>query len=246
VCVGVSDYTAFNAASAGPRCDAVTSAVGDAQTVGTLLSRQQGGPLFGEGVEVSVVTGRDATRAGVLRTLAGLGQTGPDDWLVLFLAGRGDLGHNPKFACHDGLLDLAELRKELAAFPGRKLVLMDVRPAGGGPVEGDPVRALTAGLPLMAFAACRSGELAADDGPHGLFVGTLGDALGDGFAEADQDGDGYISAAELARFLRLRVPARYQDLRNRLGAAALGSESQNPIFYPDPLKLTTLPILARR
>src|SRR5206468_5843809 len=133
---------------------------------GALLTRQRGGPLFAEGVDVSVLTGREATRAGVLRRLAGLGQTAPDDWLVLFLAGRGDLGPNPKFACHDGLLDLAELRSALAALPGRKLILLDVRPAAGGPAEGDPVRALTAGLPLMTFAACRPGELAADDDGH--------------------------------------------------------------------------------
>jgi WD40 repeat protein len=246
VCIGVSDYTAYNAARVGPRCDPVASAVADAKAVGGLLGRQEGGPLFSAGVKVSVVTGNAATRAGVLKGLADLNETGPDDWLVLFLAGRGDLGVHPKFACHDGLLDLAELRKELAAFPGRKLVLMDVRPAGGGLVDGDPVKALTANLPLMAFAACRTGEMAADDGPHGLFVSALNDALGDRFADADKDGDGYLNAAELARFLRLNVPARYQDLRNRLGAAALGSESQNPIFYPDTVKLTTQPLLVRR
>ncbi len=243
LCVGVGDYAALNAARAAPPFEPVASATADAEEVGALLGRQRGGPLFGDEVDVSVLTGRAATRAEVLRRLGQLGRAGPDDWLVVFLAGRGDLGASPKFACHDGLLDLSELRQGLTALPGRKLVLLDVRPAGGGPAEGDPVRALTAGLPLMTFAACRPGEQAADEDGHGLFVQTLRDALGDHFAEADQDGDGFLSAAELARFLRLRVPARYQEIRNRLGATALAG-GQNPIFYRDPLN--ALPLLARR
>jgi hypothetical protein len=137
-------------------------------------------------------------------------------------------------------MDMEELRKELAALPGRKLVLLDVRPAGSEPAEGDPVRTLTAGLPLIAFAAAKPGELAADDGRNGLFVRTLRDAIGERFPEADQDGDGFLSVAELARYLRLRVPARYEDLRNLLGAAALSGVGQNPIFYRDPLNTTPL------
>jgi hypothetical protein len=240
LCVGVGEFG--EVAVAGPKPPPVPTAAADARLIAELLAGQRGGSLFRGYVQAAAVVDGEATRAGVRDRLADLrARIGPDDWLVLFLAGRADAAGSA-YLCHDGPLPLDELRKELTAVPGRKLILMDVRPPGDDPPDDDPLRSLTAGLPLLAFAACRSGEVAADEGGQGLFALVLHEAAAERFAEADADGDDILSTAELARYLRLRVPARFAGLRRPGGAVA--STGQHPIFYRQPVG--SQPLLARR
>lgn len=181
---------------------------------------------------VKLVAGKSATRRGVLEAIRDqLARKAiePDDAAILYFAGHGFADADDTYlACSDTALDsLPETAISTTALNeawgkircGRKVLLCDAcRSGGAGRVRGIGGVALApaAATTSLTIAATGPNELSTEDEQlgHGVYTTALLKGLR---GEADQDGDGRVTGAELARYLRSEVP--------RLAALVGGKQS---------------------
>jgi uncharacterized caspase-like protein len=208
--------------------------------------------------------GADAVRKNLTADLAALARRArPDDLLVVFFAGHGDLlmprdGPLPPngraalpgegvffFCCPDysptapdkTALSVEELFAALARINCRKLVLIDACRSGRAAAPNLLRRCVPNGQGPLIIASCAQGELAyeATRFGHGLFTYALLDALDTdrNFRKADYNSDGALSAEELYEYVAAEVPL----LARKIGKK---TETQTPICFPRQLPKTPL------
>jgi len=223
--VGVNAY-------ADARIPALRFAESDARAVYAFFATEKRSPTVRD--RVTLLVGKDATRAGILRAIRERLQqraARPEDTVILYFAGHGFADAQttylaPSDARLGDLPETAISSETLAEYwgrvrAGRKVVVLDACHAGGiesvrgiGGVALAPLAAPVAGAagatpegPLsLNIAATGPSELSTEDPDLGQGVFTI--ALLKGLrGEADADGDGVVLDAELARFLASEVPA---------------------------------------
>lgn len=198
----------------------------DARAVAEALQAQASGPMYRE-VKAQVLLNAAATRASIIGGIKQfLGQAGPDDVAVIFLAGHGvrdqDTGSYyflPFPATGDNLhaeglrmSDFNEMVTVLRHNVHRVVVMLDTCHAGALDLG---TRALPAGEELAAqvsvseglflLAASKPGERSKEDAAygHGAFTYALLMGLQ---GSADADLDGVISVSDLFAFTARQVP----------------------------------------
>lgn len=201
-------------------------AAADARAVAEAFVAQEDGPLYRE-VRARLLLDEDVTRDRVMREMTGfLGQAGPDDVVVIFMAGHGVrdratgsyyfLPHatGPENLRVTGLRmsDFDEMLLVLRQNVARIVVMMDTCYAGALPLRS---RALVGGDDLAAqvslseglfiLAAAKPGEESKErpDLEHGAFTYALLDGLA---GAADLDADGIVNASDLFAHVSRRVP----------------------------------------
>jgi hypothetical protein len=196
LCVGVNKYKAVQPAGwfGNLRCPE-----NDAAELAEVFQDQNNTPLY-KSVEVKKLLGEEVkvTRTLILDNLRQLARTaGPDDWLVVFLAGHGNVKYNDKdnpvpetfyFVPADAnrkndqsLLYGSELARELAKINCKKLLILDA--CHSGSLACSTLRSLMPdNIPILILVACQdseeSNEPLAGFGDHGLFTDALLDVLG--------------------------------------------------------------------
>jgi TolB-like protein len=198
----------------------------DAQAmVDTIQAAARNGPY--REVRTLVLTNEEATRESILGGLSRfLGQAGPDDVAVLFVAGHGirDLNTGsyyflPAPATADNLVteglrmsDFDEMLRVVRRNVHAMVVMLDTCHAGalGIPssrlVSGDEMaRQMTAGEGFFLLAATKPGEESKEQSTlaHGAFTYAVLEGLR---GAADTDGDGILSVSELFGYVARRVP----------------------------------------
>ena len=195
----------------------------------TIQSAARNGPY--REVRTLVLTDEDATRENILGGLSRfLGQAGPDDVVVLFVAGHGirDLSSGgyyflPAPATADNLVteglhvsDFDEMLRVVRRNVRAVVVMLDTCHAGalGIPssrlVSGDEMaRQMTAGEGFFLLAASKPGEESKEQPAlaHGAFTYAVLEGLR---GSADSDGDGILTVSELFGYVARRVPALTQ------------------------------------
>ncbi|MBP3955832.1 caspase family protein [Gemmata sp. G18] len=186
----------------------------------------------------------------------------PDDTLVVFFAGHGDLlmpkdGALPPrgrgvlvdegeflFCCPNysptkpraTAYSADELFAALAKINCRKVVLLDACHSGRATTANVLRRCVPNGQGPMIIAACDWGEQSYEHPKygHGLFTFAVLDALDKtkGYRKADYDSDGALSPEELYGYVAAKVP----DLLKRAGL----KEPQTPVCFPRQLSKTPL------
>jgi len=216
--IGVSEYD-----DAGLK---LRFAADDARAVAAALQRQSGGPLYRQ-VKAQVLTDGQVTRESVLDNMNRfLGQAGPGDVAVVFLAGHGvqDLATGsyyflPHAASPDTLLtagvrmtDFDEVVRVIRRNARAVVVMLDTCHAGAmrlaarNLVSADdlPTR-LSAGENFYLLAAAKPGNDSKERAElgHGVFTYAVLEGLQ---GPADADGDGFISVSELFGYVARLVP----------------------------------------
>src|SRR5262249_46121581 len=150
----------------------------------------------------------------------------PDDRLVLYLSGHGDLqqqadGSTFVFCCPNydrqryaetGLTS-QDLYEALAALPCRKIVFLDA--CRSGALAINPVRGLTpGGKGPTILAACDRSQPSYEHEKfgHGVFTYAILEALDKSFARADRNGDGTLDAEEIFAFVQARMPELLKEI----------------------------------
>jgi WD40 repeat protein len=252
--VGVKDYAASPHYVNKP----LPGAFNDAEALGELLGKMQD-RVYGS-IKAKVLH-EDASPGSILGYLEGLtreGAVGPDDLLLVFLAGHGEALPRGKsgqslfvFCCPDYDRKLAsttsvaadDLFKVLVRIPCRKCLLLDA--CRSGSLTSGPARALLpAGKGPTVLAACdhrqRSWENQAlgGKGGHGLFAFAILEAMGRQFRDADKNNDGRLDDQELYHYVRKRLPDLLRE--NKLGEGAqlpqLTSGDPEPHLLLSPAK----------
>lgn len=219
VAIGVSRY-------ANPDLDLQFADADASAMADTILSAARNGPY--REVRTLVLTDEEATRDNILSALSRfLGPAGPDDVVVLFLAGHGirDLVSGsyyflPAPATADNLLtegvrmsDLDELLRVVRRNVHALIVMLDTCHAGalGIPssrlVSSDEMaRQMPAGEGFFLLAATKPGEESKEQRTlgHGVFTYALLEGLR---GAADADRDGALTVSELFGYVARRVPA---------------------------------------
>jgi uncharacterized caspase-like protein/WD40 repeat protein len=206
----------------------------------------------------------DTARRKLTENLDALAQRArPDDLLIVFFAGHGDLlmpndGPLPAsdravlpnegvflFCCPDYLptkpgetaLSVEELFAALAQINCRKMVLIDACRSGRATAPNVLRRCVPNGQGPIIIAACDQSELSYEDPQfgHGLFTYALLDALDKNrnFRKADYNSDGALSPEELFEYVAAQVPV----LMRKIGKK---TETQTPICFPRQLPKTPL------
>ena len=208
VVIGIDDYVKW------PR---LQYAVRDAQALRQMLIER-----FGFANErVLSLTNRDATRANILALFnqqLGGGKVKRDDRIFVFFAGHGatrklssgrDLGYivpadsDPQQFSSDAI-PMTELQNIAESLEAKHvLFVMDACYSGLGLTRGGPSRFLAENARRIGRQMLTAGgadQLVADGGPngHSIFTWTLLQALG---GRADLNGDGMITATELAAYV---------------------------------------------
>ena len=131
-----------------------------------------------------------------------------------------------------------DLYQAIARLPCHKLVLLDTCHSGAFTVN--PVRELTRdGVGPVILTACKPHEQAIEFGlldnnqAYGLFTMAVRRALLDEFDDADANRDQKLDMAELAVFLKDRVPRYVQQIKEFKVAGIKATDSQSPdVFLP--------------
>jgi prepilin-type processing-associated H-X9-DG protein len=205
--VGVSQYKDSTENLQFPAKDAVAVAA---------RFQAQEGKLFGK-VIVTTLTDKATTRQAIVGSLTALrhqaAQMRPDDCTILYFDGHAatdDLGQY-FFAPYDVDIDNLDatgvswliFSETLATLHGHVLLVLNTCHSGGA------VSTATAAV----FAACAKGELTQEDAAwgHSAFAKALLDGLN---GSANDDHDGVVTLAELARYVGRRVPALTGSAQN--------------------------------
>ena len=198
----------------------------DARAVVGALQRQSNGPLYRE-VKTELLTNEEATRETILRTLNRfLAQAGPDDVVVIFVAGHGvqDRASGsyyflPSPATAGNLLtaglrmsDFDEMVRVVRRTARAVVVILDTCHAGAlrlstpDLVAADDIGGhMSAGEGFFLLAAAKPGE-DSNEKPE-LRHGALTYALLEGLdGAADSDGDGVVSVSDLFGYVAREVP----------------------------------------
>jgi WD40 repeat protein len=268
--VGINDYSQHRKAVNGVRSFGdLGKARADADDFARELLTYRGPDrCFPEG-GVNLYLDAAADRKSILAAFAELKKSRPrpDDLLILFFAGHGDLltagGRAPLepasgrgFSADSGLfvfccpnyspatarvtaLSGEELFEQLAEINCRKLILLDTCHAGGAIESNVLRRCIPNGQGPFVIAACDQSEKSYEDDRlgHGLFTYAVLEALGPKFRAADLDSDGSLTPEELFAYLSERVPALMRDVRP--------GNTQNPICFPQPSALPRVSLLTR-
>jgi len=237
--------------------------VADARSVHERLIGADDGPLaIGHGkllADPQVTRGgwKDATRQ--LADACQAAGVGPDDLLVIFMAGHGIINGGREreylFLCHDlqggavGLDDAGQpvVRPDdgiawrdfadLERIPCRKLVLVDSCHSGGLGREsrGDAVREFQENMiVVVAAAADDQSSLESPAWGHGAFTKSLLEALGGAADGGTGDpADGVVSLHEVIDYTLENVPRLAEGVQNRGAGAVI--RRQNPTVSPKAL-----------
>ena len=198
----------------------------DARAIAEHLTRSGHSGIY-RNVQKMVLTNEEVTRESILNSLTSfLGQAGPDDVAVLFVAGHGvrDLASGsyyflPHPATGENLLseglrvsDFDEMLRLVRRNVRAMVVMLDTCHAGslGIPsariVATDKMAAqMSAGQDFFLLAATKPGEESKENQElgHGAFTYALLEALR---GAADSDGDSGVSVSELFGYVARRVP----------------------------------------
>ncbi len=240
--VGINDYSQTVTKTGGRGLFRnLECAVRDAEELASAWDAQQRGALY-RGVQLTTLPapGRPATRQAILDALKALAkEVGPDDRVIIFLSGHGDLAgpekdkefvfccpsYDPKQYATTGLTS-HDLYEALAAIRCRKVVFLDA--CHSGDLALNPVRDLTpGGQGPIIVSACDQAESSWEEGKllkHGLFTYALLEAMSKGFDEADQDPkDGQLNVPELYEYIRNRVAQLTEEIKK---------PPQTPVCFP--------------
>lgn len=201
-------------------------AAADARALAETLRAAAGGGEY-RAVHTEVLTDEEVTRESVLNGLARfLGGAGPNDVVVLFVAGHGvrDLASGsyyflPYPATPENLLteglrmtDFDEMLRVVRRNVRAVVVMLDTCHAGALPLpaesagRGDELASqITAGDGFFLLAATKPGEESRETAElgHGAFTYAVLEALR---GAADTDGDGILTVSELFGYVARRVP----------------------------------------
>lgn len=192
-------------------------AASDARAVADALARQRGAGLYAE-AHTLVLSDEAATRESILRGMQDfLGRAGPEDVVVVFLAGHGVQERStgtfyflPHPANSENVLtaglrmsDFDEMIRIVRRRVRALVIMLDTCHAGALRVDGGhfvPTAELAAGLStgdgFYLLAASSAGEQSREDPAlgHGVFTAALLDGLG---GAGDADADGVLTISEL-------------------------------------------------
>jgi WD40 repeat protein len=238
VFVGVNDYSQATPAPDGKRfLGNLKSARKDAEDMQQAWLRQKG-RLYPQ-ANIFLTLDGNVSRPALLKEFKALAQrVRPDDRLVLYLSGHGDLqqqadGSTFVFCCPNydrkrytetGLTS-QDLYEALAALPCRKVVFLDA--CRSGDLAINPVRSLTpGGKGPIILAACDRSQPSYEHEKfgHGVFTYALLEALDKSFARADRNSDGSLDAEEIFAFIQARVPELLKEIDKE--------DEQHPICFP--------------
>ncbi|MCI0699928.1 MAG: caspase family protein [Planctomycetia bacterium] len=252
---GVNDYSDHRKNVVGARkFGDLKSAKNDATALGDLLLTYRGPKRFFLDGKVDVRLDADVARKKILADLdASALRAKPDDLLMVFFAGHGDLlmpknEPVPKggrgvlssegvflFCCpnysplkpSETALSADELFSALAKINCRKIVLLDACHSGQATSANVLRRCVPNGQGPIVIAACDQSEVSYEHPRfgHGLFTFAVLDALGDGFRKADYNSDGELSPVELFDYIAGRVPVLMRQIGKK-------DETQTPICFP--------------
>ena len=218
--IGVSRYKA-------PGKD-LTHAAKDARDLAVAFKAHEG-RLFAR-VQTRTLTDGQATRQNIEEALDWVAkQVKASDYVVVFVAGHGtidSLGHYC-FLPHDyepgrapSAVRWTLFHDTLSRLPGKRFLILDTCRSGGAGGLGAPVAPTESfkGLTeqgLVTYAACMAGESSYESpgGPiqNGYFTRALIEALS---GQADANGDGIITLAEVDAYVANRVKALSRDQQN--------------------------------
>jgi uncharacterized caspase-like protein/ketosteroid isomerase-like protein len=198
----------------------------DARAIAQTFDEQRRGPIYNE-VKSLVLTNEEVTRESIITgNQSFLGEAGPDDVAVIFMAGHGVQDHAtgsyyflpfPASAANlltDGLRmsDFDEMMRVLRRNIRRVVVMLDTCHAGAlqlsarAVMSGDILAArVEAGEGLFLLAAAKPGEESKEDPQlgHGAFTYALLEGLR---GAADTTGEGFVSVSDLFGYVARRVP----------------------------------------
>ncbi|AWM37193.1 Caspase domain protein [Gemmata obscuriglobus] len=257
VLVGVNDYSGTRQMNAGARnFGDLLHARNDATELGKLLKQCAGGNLLYE--TASADTHLDPKRGKLLDALRAVAdQVQPDDTLVVFFAGHGDVlmpNDGPVPTVGPGLpgdkgafvlctpnyspakptetaVAADELFAALAKVNCRKVVLLDACHSGRLATTNMLRRCVPNGQGPLIIAACDEGQRSYEHAKyqHGLFTRAVLNALDKDrdYRKADFDNNGVVSADELFDYVSAELPALLR------GAGLSGP--QTPASFPRDL-----------
>jgi TolB-like protein/ketosteroid isomerase-like protein len=206
-------------------------AAADAQAIAGALEHQGEGPLYSS-MKTLVLTDEEVTRESILGSMERfLGQAGPQDIAVIFVAGHGvqDLATGsyyflPYPATAQNLVtaglrmsDFDEMVRTLRRNIRGVVVMLDTCHAGAlrlaarGFVSADDLAArMSVGEGSFLLAATKPGEESIEkpELEHGAFTYSVLEGLG---GAADADGDGLVSVSEIFGYVARLVPRLTQD-----------------------------------
>ncbi|MBI3550829.1 MAG: caspase family protein [Elusimicrobia bacterium] len=202
----------------------------DAKDIVALLGTK-GGAYYSD-IKAFTKIDAEATKAGVLLMFQSLEQSSVDDTVVIMLSAHGGLKDGEwLFIPHDWRgdrqtgLSARELAAALAKIPAQHVVLfIDACHSGGALASFGEMQAslrgatarLSRDLGLYVIAASQKEQVAQESGAlqHGVLTYAAIEALS---GKADADKDNSVSAQELVRYVRWRVPAIGDELSRASG-----------------------------
>ncbi len=178
------------------------------------------GPLHSKVVRRVLVNGGEAddapTAANILDALGVLREAGPNDTVAVFLAGHGiNDGPNYRFISTDAAISNSGALKPSSVVPwyaieeaidgakGRRLLFIDTCHSAGAYNQRLGNAAYYANILAYSSARWDQEALESEDFKHGLFTYALVEGM---TGAADLNHDGHVDTAELAEYLRKRVP----------------------------------------
>lgn len=257
VSVGIDDYSGHRKAVGGARgFGDLSFAKKDAGGIARAFESFKGAGGCFAAARIDLRLDADATRAKLLAAIDdAAAKARPDDLMVVFFAGHGDLvgGPDPRqvaagrargvlggagrfvlcgpdyargTAAQTGL-SAEELFEALAKVNCRKVVLLDACHSGEAAAANLVRRFVPDGHGPFVVASCDQGQVSFEDARagHGVFTAAVLDALGPGYRRADADTDGALGADELYEYVSDQLPG----LLRRAGKAA---DAQQPICFP--------------
>ena len=238
----------------------------DARAIAGAFRRQVDGPVY-RSVRTQVLTDDEVTRARILDAMERfLGRAGPNDLVVIFVAGHAVLDRAsgsyyfltfPSTA--DNLLtaglrmsDFDEMVRIVRARARGVVVMLDTCHAGalqfGSPnivAMNEPGARLSVGDGFFLLAATKPGEASQEDPvlAHGAFTYALLNGLG---GAADADRDGLLSVADLFGYAAREVPrltggAQHPYHRTEGTDLLFAAVRRDPDLAPAPLLASAQP-----
>jgi serine/threonine protein kinase len=245
LCVGINDYSKAK----GQRPESLHYSEPDAREMARVLKQHEGSSLYRKST-VELVPQDRATAEEILARLKALGKKARRaDWLVLYLSGHGEVERDDTeeipgsfyYVCADHnskdpttKLTSKRLYDVLADIPCGKFLILDVNHSGD--VAINPLRDLMRdGLPFLVFSSCSPAQTALEPlpgvkqppgvGKHGLFTQALLDTLGDSTRASGKRRLTPVTARDLARGIRSRLPVLLRKLRQP-------EDAQTPMLAP--------------